>query len=68
VYPSQANFILFRTEKNRATTIFESLKTSGVLIKNLSPAGGALADCLRVTVGMPDENDIFLDALKQALQ
>jgi len=67
VYPSQANFILFRTEENQASIIFEKLKDAGVLIKNLSPVGGALQDCLRVTVGMPNENAAFLKALKQAL-
>lgn len=67
VYPSQANFILFRTEEDKANSIFESLKKSGVLIKNQNPMGGALTDCLRVTVGMPEENEAFLKALKQAL-
>ncbi len=68
VYPTQANFILFRTGKGKASTIFNKLKEAGVLIKNLSPAGGALEDCLRVTVGMPEENTIFLKALVQALE
>ena len=67
VYPSQANFILFRTEAGKATDIFEKLKAAGILIKNLSPMGGALSDCLRVTVGMPEENEKFMSALKQAL-
>lgn len=67
IYPSQANFILFRTEKDKANVIFERLKESGVLIKNLSPVGGALTDCLRVTVGMPSENEAFLNALKKSL-
>ncbi len=67
VYPSQANFILFRTEKDKATTIFSKLKEAGILIKNLSPVGGALTDCLRVTVGTEEENNAFLSALKQAM-
>ena len=66
VYPSKANFILFRV--NEATEIFESLKSQGVLIKNLTRAGGALADCLRVTVGTPEENNTFLSALDVALK
>jgi histidinol-phosphate aminotransferase len=64
VYPSQANFILFRTAPGRADAIFEGLKQKGVLIKNLNPSGGLLQDCLRVTVGTPEENQQFLDALK----
>jgi histidinol-phosphate aminotransferase len=66
-YPSAANFILFRTEAGQADVIFASLKTQGVLIKNLSPQGGLLADCLRVTIGTPEENAAFLQALSCAL-
>ncbi|MGZ4968681.1 MAG: histidinol-phosphate transaminase [Methylobacter sp.] len=66
-YPSAANFILFRTPENRANDIFASIKQQGVLIKNLSPQGGLLSDCLRVTVGKPDENSAFLAALTRSL-
>lgn len=62
-YPSATNFILFRTPRNQADAIFTSLKQQGVLIKNLSPQGGLLTDCLRVTIGKPEENDAFLFAL-----
>ncbi|MCW9025225.1 MAG: histidinol-phosphate transaminase [Gammaproteobacteria bacterium] len=64
VFPSQANFILFRTPVDQADQIFDGLKTDGILIKNLNPAGGMLKDCLRVTVGMPEENQAFLEALR----
>lgn len=67
VYPSAANFILFKTPPGRAAGIFASLKQQGVLIKNLSAQGGVLADCLRVTIGKPDENEAFLFALNQSL-
>ena len=63
-YPSAANFILFKTPENRANDIFASIKQQGVLIKNLSPQGGLLADCLRVTIGKPEENAAFLAALE----
>ncbi len=62
-YPSSANFILFKTKEGQASAIFEGLKKSNVLIKNLSPQGGLLSDCLRVTIGKPEENKTFLDAL-----
>ena len=58
---------LFRTPVNQATPIFLSLKEQGILIKNLSPQAGLLTDCLRVTVGKPEENQAFLDALNKAL-
>jgi len=67
VYPSEANFILFRTPPAQAGRIFDCLREQGVLIKNLSGAGAALADCLRVTVGTPDENEAFLRALQTCL-
>ncbi len=67
VYPSQANFILFRTPRGRATTTFTALKRQGVLIKNLDGSGVHLDDCLRVTVGTAEENSRFLAALGTAL-
>ena len=66
-FPSQANFILFRVPAGQGDAVFARLLQSGVLVKNLSSAGGALTDCLRVTVGRPDENQRFLAALAQAL-
>jgi len=68
VFPSQTNFILFRTVTAKADAVFQTLKQHKVLIKNMSHAGGLLRDCLRVTVGTPDENGAFLDALRLALK
>ncbi len=67
VYPSRANFILVRVLEGDATAIFESLKQQGVLIKNMHPAGGALTQCLRLTVGKPEENQALLEALQKSL-
>lgn len=64
-FPSAANFILFRVA--RAAAVFEKLKQRGVLIKNLDGSHPALADCLRVTVGTPDENAQFIAALRAAV-
>ena len=69
-FPSRANFILFRVNKegvDAARAVFESLKAQGVLIKNMGAVEGPLANCLRVTVGSADENAAFLEALQQAL-
>ena len=68
VYPSEANFVLFRTPPGQANDVFAALKQQGILIKNLSPSGGRLRDCLRVTVGRPDENEAFARALEDALR
>ncbi len=67
VWPSEANFILFRVESGEAARVFQGLLAAGVLIKNLAGAGGALAGCLRVTVGTPAENAAFMRALRAAL-
>ena len=61
VYPSQANFILFKAPG--ANALFEALKTQGVLIKNLSSASN-LDNCLRVTVGSMEENALFISIVK----
>ena len=66
-WPSRTNFILFRVENRDAGEVFAGLRSRGVLIKNLDSAGGALAGCLRVTVGMPEENAAFLRALEAVL-
>ena len=66
VYASEANFLLFRVAN--ATEIFDGLKQRGVLIKNLDGGHPMLKDCLRVTVGTPDENERFMIALKESIR
>lgn len=61
-YPSQANFILFRV--NNPDRVYNHLLKKGILIKNMN---GIIDDSLRVTVGTPRENRLFLKALKEAL-
>jgi len=68
VFPSKANFILFRIAGRASQDIFESLKNLGVLIKNLGNQPGLLKDCLRVTVGTQQENGKFLSALREILK
>lgn len=62
VFPSAANFFLVRVPD--AARVDASLKKQGVLVKNLHPG---IAQCLRITVGTPDENRILLTALREAL-
>ncbi len=66
VFPSQANFILFRVNGGNATDVFDALCDDGVLIKNLDKPG-PLQNCLRVTVGTAQENQMFIQALERAL-
>ena len=65
VFDSEANFVLFRVPE--AQRVFDGLLARGVLVKNVSRAHPLLAGCLRVTVGTPQENARFLEALAQAL-
>jgi len=65
VWPSQANFLLFRVAEAQAK--FEALKQRGILIKCLDNGHPLLADCLRVTVGLPEENRLFLDTFRNLL-
>jgi histidinol-phosphate aminotransferase len=63
--PSAANFILFQVPD--ADAVFAGLKERRVLVKNLNGSHPRLAGCLRVTVGTPEENRAFLDALRATL-
>jgi histidinol-phosphate aminotransferase len=65
VYPSAANFFLTRVPD--ATRSFASLKAQGVLVRNFHGAHPMLANCLRITVGTPDENRVLLSAMREAL-
>ncbi len=58
---SQTNFILFRVAN--APSVFEHLKKQGILMKCLHGSHTLLDNCLRVTVGTPDENQAFLQTL-----
>jgi histidinol-phosphate aminotransferase len=62
-FRSDANFILFRTEFD-SEELFTKLLDKGILIRNLN-GPGLLRNCLRVTVGKPEENDAFLAVLEK---
>jgi len=67
-FDSAANFILFRVaEPVKPDHVFAGLKERGILIKNVSKMHPRLAGCLRTTVGTPQENDAFLQALRSCL-
>ena len=61
-FPSDANFILLRTDRP-SRTVFVTLRQRGVLVRDLGGNPGLLHGCLRVTVGLPAENDAFLAAM-----
>jgi histidinol-phosphate aminotransferase len=62
---SEANMILVRLPD--AAAAFAALKRQGVLVKDVSRQHPLLANCLRLTVGTPQENDMLISALKASL-
>jgi histidinol-phosphate aminotransferase len=66
VTPSDANF-LWVDAPRPAGDLVEALAARGVLVKSFHAAGGRLARRLRVTVGLPAENDRFLHEIAQCI-
>lgn len=64
-FPSEANMILVRVADSKQC--FEAMKARGVLVKNVAGLHPLLANCLRLTVGTPEENILMIDALKASL-
>jgi histidinol-phosphate aminotransferase len=64
-FPSEANMVLVRLPD--AQKAFEGLKARGVLVKNVSKMHPLLGNCLRLTVGTPDENTQLIAALQASL-
>jgi histidinol-phosphate aminotransferase len=67
VFPSGANFILFRPRRKPGRVVWQELLDRSILIRDCS-GWPRLADCLRVTVGTRDENDEFLAAITEIVQ
>jgi histidinol-phosphate aminotransferase len=65
VFPSDANMLLVRVPDSKRA--FEGLKSRGVLVKHIAGLHPLLANCLRLTVGTPEENRLMIDALKASL-
>jgi histidinol-phosphate aminotransferase len=62
VYPSEANFILFKAKNSKE--IYQKLIESGILIRDIS---ATIKDALRVTVGTNEENEEFIKTLRKIL-
>lgn len=67
VWPSAANFIMFRlpAESLSAQECHERLLQKGIIIRQLTSYG--LPENLRVSIGNKEENEIFLSALEQII-
>jgi len=64
-FPSEANMILVRVPDSARA--FEGMKARGILVKHIAGLHPLLANCLRLTVGTPDENALMLRALAESL-
>jgi histidinol-phosphate aminotransferase len=63
VFPSETNFVVARLAD--ANAAFAALRDAGILVKNLHGWHPLLAQCLRITVGTPAENDAVLTVLER---
>ena len=62
IYPSDANFLLVKT--NDAQRLYNYLVTKVIIVRNRSNITLCMG-CIRITVGTSEENQILLDALKE---
>jgi histidinol-phosphate aminotransferase len=62
VYPSEANFLLIKID--RAREKYQRLIQTGVVVRDRSSVI-LCQDCLRITVGTPEENQQLVEALKK---
>jgi hypothetical protein len=65
-FPSRANFVSFRIDDARAKEVFRALHAGGILIRDIS-SYPQMKNCLRVSVGKPDENEQFIRRLRNIL-
>ena len=61
---SHANFLLIKIGKD-ANEVFEDLLRQGVIVRSMTSYG--YPDCIRVNVGLHDENVRMLEALDRVL-
>ena len=66
VFPSGANFILFRPRGREGKEVWQGLLDQSVLVRDCS-SWPRLGGCLRITIGTPEEDDAFLAALTEVL-
>jgi histidinol-phosphate aminotransferase len=62
VFPTDSNFVLVRVTEAHAT--YNYLAGKGIIVRDRSKVT-LCADCLRITIGTPEENQILIQALQQ---
>lgn len=66
VFPSEANFLLIRLA--RAEELKNHLESLGIGIRYFSPTAFGLTNCLRISIGTPEENDEVFAAIENFLE
>lgn len=61
IFPSDSNFLLVRFKD--ADKAYESLKSAGVIVRNRSREPSC-SNCLRITIGSPEQNDKVIEVLR----
>jgi histidinol-phosphate aminotransferase len=64
IYPSDANFLLVRVDEPRS--VYNQLINEGIIVRDRSKVPGC-RDCLRITIGTPEENRRMIAALKEMI-
>jgi histidinol-phosphate aminotransferase len=64
-FPSEANMILVRVPDSKRA--FDGMKQRKVLVKHIAGLHPLLGNCLRLTIGTPEENTMMIQALKESL-
>ncbi len=67
VFPSETNFIMVRVIEKDAAQVFEDLRQRGLLIRKLAGMHPMLEQCLRISIGVPHENDVLVSVLHEVL-
>ena len=62
IFPSEANFLLVKVDD--ADALYAHLISDGIIVRNRTKVPGC-KDCLRITVGLPEENDKLLKSLER---
>lgn len=65
-YPSAANFILCRVLRGDAADLKQRLAQRGILVRHYRTP--ELANCIRISVGLPHQHDVLLAALDDMMQ
>jgi histidinol-phosphate aminotransferase len=64
---SATNFLLVRLPVQNAKSVVRELANRGVFVRHFGNPTFGIADCLRVSIGTPDDNAIFAEELEEIL-